>query len=294
MKEACSKVIECKSLWKTAATIVFTLMVVGACSPATPGADSQLLNGVDETVDSNEEGVSGPIPVGSQLRTTANLNFRTGPSSGYKVMRVLAKGTIVETVEQTDPSNSYYKIKHNGTVGWAHGGYMSVVSTPSSGQAGVSGSVAVGTVLETVTNLNFRSGPSTSYSVLAVLVGGTQVTAIESDPQNSYYKIEHEGMQGWSHGGYMRIASDASGDDADDPAPVAATAATDAAITRAKAGVGSPTGGATDGGWPLDPPPPTRAPAPAPAPTVPIRAAMAQIAPAMSPKSGRCPIATTA
>lgn len=235
MKALWSKVTECKSFWKAAAAVGFTLMVgAGACSPAAPGADSEALSGVDETVGSSQEGVSGPVPVGSQLRTTANLNFRTGPSTGYKVIRVLAKGSVVETVQQSDPSNRYYKIKHNGTVGWAHGGYMSVVSTPSGGEAGVSGPVATGTVLETVTNLNFRSGPSTSYKVLDVLVGGTQVKTVESNPQNSYYKIEHKGMVGWSHGGYMRVVGD-SGAPATDPP---ASNAVDAAIARAQAGVG--------------------------------------------------------
>jgi uncharacterized protein YgiM (DUF1202 family) len=100
-----------------------------ACSPAAP-SDSSSLTGVDEDIASSEEGVSGSVSVGSKLKTTANLNFRTGPSTGYKVIRVLAQGTTVEVV-QSSPSNGFYKVKHSGTTGWAHGGYMQVVSSSS-------------------------------------------------------------------------------------------------------------------------------------------------------------------
>lgn len=219
-----------KSLW-TAATAVGLTLLFGACSPATP-SDSQLLTGVDETVDSNTEGVTGSIPVGSQLRTTANLNFRTGPSTGYKVLRVLSMGTTVEVVESTS-SNQFYKVKHNGTVGWAHGGFMTVASTPS-GAAGVSGPLAVGTSLETVADLNLRTGPSTSYKVLTVMSGGSSVKTVEKDPSNSFYKVDFLGTVGWAHGGYMRVGSSPS-----NPPPAPSTGSkVDAAIARATAGVG--------------------------------------------------------
>jgi len=129
-------------MWNTAprANLVSTTLVAlsvalllgsSGCSPAS-SSDSTLLTGVDESVGSSEEGVSGSLTVGSTLRTTANLNLRTGPSTSNKVIRVLAEGTVVEVVESA-PSNSFYKVKHSGTVGWAHGSYMQVVSGSSSG-----------------------------------------------------------------------------------------------------------------------------------------------------------------
>jgi uncharacterized protein YgiM (DUF1202 family) len=225
------KVTACKAFWTTVATVGMTLLVAsGACSPASP-SDTSTLTGVDESVSSNEEGLSGSLPSGSSLKTTANLNFRTGPSTGYKVLRVLATGAVVTVVEPT-PSNGFYKVTHNGTNGWAHGGYMTVVSTPS-GSAGVSGPVAVGTVLETVTDLNLRSGPSTSNAVLEVMAAGSLVAAVAKDPENSFYKVDHNGTVGWSHGGYLR-ASSSSGSSS----PSGSSSKVDAAIGRAKAGVG--------------------------------------------------------
>lgn len=228
------KVFRSNPLWSALVVIGLALFLVAeACSPAS-GSGSEALVGVDETVNHSEEGLSGSVPIGSTLETTANLNFRTGPSSAYQVLRVLAEGTQVETVDQTSASNGYYRIKHNGTTGWAYGSYMTVVSTPSGGPAGVSGPVALGTVLETVTALNFRSGPSTSYGVLDVLSSGTQVEAVASSPQNGYYQVDYDGTIGWSHGGYMRVVGAASGD----PTPPPANNKRDEAVARAQAGVG--------------------------------------------------------
>ncbi|HPY17341.1 MAG TPA: SH3 domain-containing protein, partial [Polyangiaceae bacterium] len=103
------KVAGSKSFWVTlAAMSAALLIIVGACSPAAP-TDSSNLESVDETVASSEEGLSGSLPTGSILKTTANLNFRTGPSTGNKVIRVLAAGTKVTAVAST-ASNGFYKV----------------------------------------------------------------------------------------------------------------------------------------------------------------------------------------
>lgn len=112
--------------------IVATLMllVFQGCSPAAPSDfDSDIAS--EENVDANNEGVSGALPIGTILQTTANLNFRAGPSNGQRVIRVLPKGTEVRTVEFTNPTNSYYKISHDGEEGWSHGGYLRVVGYES-------------------------------------------------------------------------------------------------------------------------------------------------------------------
>ncbi len=123
------KVAYHRSVW-TALTATALLILFGACSPTTP-SESMLLTSADENVGTTEDGLTGSIAVGTKLKTTSALNFRKGPSTGYAVIRVLAKGTTVEAV-QSSPSNGFYKVKHNGTTGWAHGGYMQKVSSSSS------------------------------------------------------------------------------------------------------------------------------------------------------------------
>lgn len=187
------------------------MLLIGAqaCSGTNPDEEFFV---VDEEVESSQEGVSGTLPVGTVLKTTGNLNFRTGPSTGYRVIRVLYKGTEVPTVSK-DPSNGYYQIEHDGTVGWSHGNYLMVVSTPDSGAAGITGPVPIGTELETVAALYFRSGPSKSYSPLDVLARGDRVVTVNRTmPVNDYFEIEHDGMVGWSHGGYFKVVSKPEGE----------------------------------------------------------------------------------
>ena len=210
---------------------VLLFLGLQACSTNT-GAGSDALVAVDETVESSQESVTGTVPIGSRLKTTANVNFRSGPSTGYSVLRVLASGAQVETVEVATPSNGFYKVRHNGTNGWVHGNYLMIVSTPSSGASGVSESLSAGTVLEVVSSLNFRSGPATSYTVLSVISGGTRVTSVGTAPQNGYHQVDHHGKVGWAHGGYMKVVGDSTS------TPPPASDKVSIAIERAKAGVG--------------------------------------------------------
>lgn len=92
--------------------------------------DSDLLEGVEETGTISQELSSG-VAIGSTLRTTANLNLRTGASTGYRVRLVIPRGARVTTVNRSTPAGGWYNIKYNGVVGWSYGGYLAFVSGPS-------------------------------------------------------------------------------------------------------------------------------------------------------------------
>jgi hypothetical protein len=93
-------------------------------------------------------------------------------------------------------------------------------------------SVPIGSTLAATTSLNLRSGPSTGYRVLHVIPSGGRVyTVNRTTPSNGWYNIKHNGVVGWSYGGYLKLVSSST------PAP-APSGPRDAAITRAKQGVG--------------------------------------------------------
>ncbi len=116
--------------------VVAWASLICACGPTTP-SDSRDLVSADEGIRANESGISGSLAVGTRLRTTADLNFRSGPSTGYEVIRVLAKDTLVDLVA-SQPSNGFYKVEQGGTKGWCSGNYLAVVS--DGGSSGGSGS----------------------------------------------------------------------------------------------------------------------------------------------------------
>lgn len=109
------------------------------CSAAPADADSEELIGADETVDSTEGGVSGAVAAGTTLVATANVNLRTKSSTSSSILKVVPDGDTVEVLEGT-PSNGFYKVKHDGTVGWSYGEYYQVQSSPGGDGDGDDGS----------------------------------------------------------------------------------------------------------------------------------------------------------
>lgn len=119
------------SQFRTPIAALFTLiaaLVVG-CAPGTSDPESETLQGADETIASGEDGLTGSVPVGTTLRSTTGVNLRTGPSTSKSILYTVPEGSKV-VVQQAAPSNGFYKIKHNGTIGWSYGAYY-VIDSPA-------------------------------------------------------------------------------------------------------------------------------------------------------------------
>jgi hypothetical protein len=56
----------------------------------------------------------------------------------------------------------------------------------------------------TTTNLNFRSGPSTTNSVLGVIPGGTAVQVTGPANAQGWYPVSYQGKTGWSKASYFK------------------------------------------------------------------------------------------
>lgn len=203
------------------AALVGLPFAVSACSAGAEDPDSEELS---EDTQSNGEGVSGSLTVGTQLKATGNVNLRTASNTSSSVITVVPSGSTV-TVESGSPANGFYKVKFNGSVGWSSGKYYE--------PAAVAGdSIPVGTVLTATAGVNLRSGPSTSNSVLTVVSIGDSVTVQDANPQNGYYKVKYGSTVGWSSGKYYSQGGST------DPGTPSGNAKIDAAMARAKSGVG--------------------------------------------------------
>jgi uncharacterized protein YraI len=101
----------------------------------------------------------------------------------------------------------------------------------SAGEGALSGSLKVGETLIATTDVNLRTGPSTSKTILHVVPNGATVTVVAADPQNGFYQIKHSGTVGWSYGAYYKVSSSGGSSGG-------TSAARASAIDRAKSGVG--------------------------------------------------------
>ena len=76
-----------------------------------------------------------------------------------------------------------------------------------------------GIIVNVTSNLNVRSGPGTSNSVLGALYGGDKVVIVGEEPDSNgdiWYKIEYSSGYGYIHSDYVRLYTPAQGGDMTD------------------------------------------------------------------------------
>lgn len=124
-----------------AALLASAFALAGCGGPASEPASSDLTSAADELA------TTGPTyPAGTVLRTTADLNLRSGAGTGYGVLRVMPSGSRV-SVRATSGANAWVAVSFNGYNGWAHTSYLAVVSTPGGGAGPASYSASRGATL---------------------------------------------------------------------------------------------------------------------------------------------------
>ena len=128
---------------------------------------------------------SDPVIVGSAV-TTANVNLRSGPSTGHQVLRVVAKGSTVKITNTVQ--NGFRYVIHNGLAGWMYTQYLSSGST--------------GETFTTTARLNLRAQPSTSATVLLVMPSGATVKAL-SGTASGWRHVSYNGTIGWAATAYL-------------------------------------------------------------------------------------------
>ena len=127
-------------------------------------------------------------------RTTSSVNFRSGPSTKRRVLKVLPANTLVSYQGAT--SGAWLKVAHDGTIGWVHGDFLTESNGGSNDQWPV-----VGTAV-TTDSVNLRSGPTSGSKVLRVVPRGTSVQ-ITDNLGNGYRSVIHDGLAGWIYDDYL-------------------------------------------------------------------------------------------
>lgn len=138
-------------------------------------------------------GTTAPAPAvtGSVMATTANLNMRSGPGTGYGILKVIPKGAQVQA---STLQSGFYKVTYGGTTGWASASYLTAVTSAPAPAPTVS-------YVKTTVNLNMRTGAGTGYGIIATIPIGTRVQT--SGMSGGWYKVIHNGTTGWVSGSYV-------------------------------------------------------------------------------------------
>ncbi len=132
-----------------------------------------------------------PVIVGT-AKTTANVNLRSGPSTGNSVLRVVPVGATVQISNTVQ--NGFRYVIHNGLAGWIAAQYLG---------SGVPGEEPYDPNFATTTaNLNLRAEPSTRAKVLLVIPSGARVRVLEGG-SGQFRKVSYNGTSGWAAYAYL-------------------------------------------------------------------------------------------
>jgi uncharacterized protein YraI len=125
-----------------------------------------------------------------QLRTTANVNLRSGPGTGYPVLRVVPAGSIVQGSDTV--TNGFRNVVYSGQAGWMADSYLVLPSNTG----------PVPDYQTTTANLNLRAEPSLLAVVLLVIPAGSKVIP-NGEAANGFAKVRYNSTTGWASMDYL-------------------------------------------------------------------------------------------
>ncbi len=135
---------------------------------------------------------AGTVAYGAGTVSATTLNIRSGPGTGYAVVDTVKNGEIVVILEKS--TDEWYRINHDGTIGYVSSRYLKNVLTAENFDA-------EGTV--NATSVRYRTGPSTSDSSLGVIPKDTEVDIIGIN--NGWYKLVYNGKTGYMRSDYIDL-----------------------------------------------------------------------------------------
>ena len=77
------------------------------------------------------------------------------------------------------------------------GGSLSGSDEAPASDEPLSGPIAVGTQLVTLSNANLHAAPNESSPIVQVIPSGSSVGLVESNPTDAWYKVSFQGIEGW-------------------------------------------------------------------------------------------------
>ncbi|MGC5168768.1 peptidoglycan DD-metalloendopeptidase family protein [Luteimicrobium sp. DT211] len=108
--------------------------------------------------------------------TASRLNIRSGPSTGYRVLKTVSRNTKMIS-KPGKKTNNFVPVTVGSTKGWASAAYVSPTKVGSSGTTKVTYVVTHDTWM--------RTGPSTGYKHVKAVRKGTRITVVYAHIKHS-------------------------------------------------------------------------------------------------------------
>lgn len=137
--------------------------------------------------------------------TGGSLNFRAAAQSGAAVIATIPNGTLLQVISR---GTGWTNVLYNGQSGYVMTSFLSFLSpssTASPTPAPASSQSQYATVNTTGSSLNLRSGPGTSYKILANIPCGS--TVFVTSRGSEWSGVVYAGIAGYVSDGYLSYLS---------------------------------------------------------------------------------------
>ena len=133
-----------------------------------------------------------PLVQAADMHVTGSgaVNLRDNPSTQSSVITSVASGNTVSVLEH-DPAG-WSKVEAGGAVGFIKSEFLAI---PAGAQ---------GVAFKTTAEVNFRTSPSLSASVISSVVSGTSVFVVEHDPAG-WSKVRINGTDGYIRSDFLAL-----------------------------------------------------------------------------------------
>lgn len=139
---------------------------------------------------------------------TANTSLKSSASSSAKTLATVSKGAKMTNKRSTSvTSGSYVQVTTGGKTGWVHKNYVNPkyvapAKTTTKTSTTSYSNITANVTYKTNNSVNFRKGPSTSYSVIKKLSKNTTAKTT-GRASGSWYEIKVGSTTGWVHKNYL-------------------------------------------------------------------------------------------
>jgi|GEM_PF-2501710 len=150
---------------------------------------------------------------GTEVHVTSNdVNLRDEPGLASRVILTMEYGSTWLVVDGPVNADGYtwYEIKvpEGAGLGWAAADFLA----EGPGDGGGGDGWAPGTEVMTTSDLNLRSGPGTSYGIIATYGGNERATVVDGPTSAEGYawyqvEVQADGNVGWFASEFLEIAS---------------------------------------------------------------------------------------
>jgi N-acetylmuramoyl-L-alanine amidase len=150
---------------------------------------------------------AGDVTAGAVVQSMGNVRIRSEPSLSGDRLGMIGWGEVA-TLKAIDASGDWYQIEYNGITGWSAAEWFVVAGgnvTAVPQQTNTTAASSTGVTVRALGNMRIRTQPSLNGEQVGLIGWGEQAALLEVS--NGWFKINYQGLIGWSSGEWFEVVT---------------------------------------------------------------------------------------